>query len=364
VISGNLVDYFKIITDNYNDITLGLSGGLDSRLILALLLKNGIKPFVYTHGRPDSHEVNISRSICEAFNLEFRNYHEKEGEEPGREELNEIASEKFLVDDGFNMFGIFYSTKTKDIELSQIRELNFNGMGGEIYRTRWQLPDRNIDFDYFLKVRYLISFQDELVSARFNKKLFFKNFLGKIKNSISKEDSKITPPMTNLIYPQFKMRYWAGRTISKLNQFCYSLLPFGEPRLYLQSIWLPAKYKIAGRFEAGLIKHINPELARFRSNYLFNFYDGPGFRSKLMEWSKIYSPAFVKKTTPGFIRHIVRSKRSLIPDNLRITKERGESVFGRKELMMKDYINIDKIITQDMYSRILTLEYYFKNYLS
>ena len=75
--SKNLIEYFKIITKNYNNFSLGLSSGFDSRLTLALLITLNIKPFIYTGGYNTS-DVKISQSICKEFGLEFQNYYEDE----------------------------------------------------------------------------------------------------------------------------------------------------------------------------------------------------------------------------------------------------------------------------------------------
>ncbi len=361
-VSKDLINYFKIITENYNEFSLGLSGGFDSRLILSLLLKCGNKPLIYTNGNPNSAEVRISKSICEAFELDFQNFYENETLEFDKNYSNEMAEEKFISDDGFNHFGIFYSFLSKDLEISRKTKTNLNGMGGEIYRNRWNLPDKKININYFMKSQYLKNFQKDLVTDKFDKSIFFEKIKRKIINGLDLKISnlKMSPALINIIYPIFKMRYWAGRTCSKINQYCFSLLPFSEPYLYLKSIYIPNTYKIAGKFEAALIKKINPELAKFNSNYTFNFFDGPDLRSLLVENIKIYTPVYINQFISKNIKHFFRSKRSISNPKLYIAEEMGKLVFT-KEMLIKEYINLDKITTKDMYSRVLTVEYFIIN---
>jgi len=69
---------YKNITSwisNYNDseITLTLTGGMDSRIILACLLKAGIKPNCLTFGNPNTQDVVFAQKIAKKFDLPFHN---------------------------------------------------------------------------------------------------------------------------------------------------------------------------------------------------------------------------------------------------------------------------------------------------
>ena len=71
---GDLIKYFKSVINNYDQFSLGLSGGFDSRLLLALMLKCNIKPIIHTNGDSASGDVKIARDICNKFDIEFENY--------------------------------------------------------------------------------------------------------------------------------------------------------------------------------------------------------------------------------------------------------------------------------------------------
>src|SRR5438105_4886825 len=56
--------YFKAVTAAFgNRVACALSGGYDSRLILALLRRHGIKPRVYVYGPPGDKDVESARAI-------------------------------------------------------------------------------------------------------------------------------------------------------------------------------------------------------------------------------------------------------------------------------------------------------------
>lgn len=55
------------------DISLTLTGGMDSRLILACLLKAGVKPNCMTYGNPKSKDIIFAQNIAKYFGLKFHN---------------------------------------------------------------------------------------------------------------------------------------------------------------------------------------------------------------------------------------------------------------------------------------------------
>jgi asparagine synthase (glutamine-hydrolysing) len=354
VISTDLINYFGIITKDYDHFSLGLSGGFDSRLLLSLLLNFNVKPIIYVHGMPDSMDVKISCSIAKAFGLEFESYFDPDNKLIDKDFLKEFIKSKFYSDEGLNDFGIFNSILNKDIEISHRAKINLNGGAGEIFRRITRVPGNSVNVSHFVNEKY--NFPRDLVTQKFNKEIFFRNFNNKILDCFDIENIKplLDTVLVNLADPNFKGRYWGAKITSKLNQYCYSLMPFLEPTFYLKSIYIPNKYKVAGRFEAALIGKINPELAKFNSNYGFNFYKGPNIKDKVAELLKIYSPTYLR----GF------SKKTAIKQSseLNIIKERGKLIFDN-DLLISEYININKILTKFMYSRTLTIEYFLRNCL-
>lgn len=63
----------KIADYSNEQITLTLTGGMDSRIILAVLLKEGIKPNCLTFGNPNTHDVVFAKDIADSFGLPFHN---------------------------------------------------------------------------------------------------------------------------------------------------------------------------------------------------------------------------------------------------------------------------------------------------
>jgi len=76
---GELADViFKQVTDNISDkkdseISLTLTGGMDSRVILACLLKAGIKPNCLTYGNPGAKDIFFAKKLAKEFGIGFHN---------------------------------------------------------------------------------------------------------------------------------------------------------------------------------------------------------------------------------------------------------------------------------------------------
>ena len=58
---------------DHDEIGLTLTGGFDSRVILAALLHLGIKPVCFTYGNEKNRDIQIAKIICEKLGLTYYN---------------------------------------------------------------------------------------------------------------------------------------------------------------------------------------------------------------------------------------------------------------------------------------------------
>ncbi len=56
------------------NVTMTLTGGMDSRIVLGALLANDVKPYAFTFGNENSADVECSTEIAKAFGLDYNNY--------------------------------------------------------------------------------------------------------------------------------------------------------------------------------------------------------------------------------------------------------------------------------------------------
>jgi len=85
--------------DGFKDteISLTLTGGMDSRVILAALLKAGIKPNCMTFGDPRTTDVVLAENIASAFDLPFQNTSQRK---PDKEWYYKWVTETIKRDNG------------------------------------------------------------------------------------------------------------------------------------------------------------------------------------------------------------------------------------------------------------------------
>jgi hypothetical protein len=134
---GDLKDFFNGIILGYikyfksRNVCLTLTGGMDSRLILAILLDHKIKPGTYAYGNPGSGDVIIARNISEKFELNFLNHYK---EDPDSKWFEELCDEILESGDSITHFHRAFRLAGIKTELSVRPETDmiFGGfMGGE-----------------------------------------------------------------------------------------------------------------------------------------------------------------------------------------------------------------------------------------
>lgn len=151
-----------------------------------------------------------------------------------------------------------------------------------------------------------------------------------------------------------------GSNNSINNQLTYALTPFIEPRFIFQSFNIPLKYKNFGVFEAALIKFIDPDLAKYPSQYGHNFYDGITLSLKMQDYFKIHSPLWLKVYirkhlwSATDVRLALRRERHVLPFYL--SRSYLDKIFLSKGLAMSEYFHTDKIDNPRVLSRVLTAE--------
>ena len=107
---------------------LELTGGLDSRLSLAILLNSGIKPAcAMTIGQPDSPDVRVARSIAKAVGVDHRILDERNSVPPVHR-----AGDRFITaSGGIANYSLYYPLAALTATLDGDRMSQASGLGGE-----------------------------------------------------------------------------------------------------------------------------------------------------------------------------------------------------------------------------------------
>ncbi len=89
-------DFWKTLISNYieylkpRSTSLTLTGGNDSRMILSAMIKQGIKPNLFSFGNPSSFDAQVARKISNFLQYDYNNYYESPTENWYTDHVDEV----------------------------------------------------------------------------------------------------------------------------------------------------------------------------------------------------------------------------------------------------------------------------------
>lgn len=335
-----------------------LSGGLDSRLLLALLRARGCRPQVYVYGPADSADVRISREIGAALGFDVDWLDKEAFRDVAPDEFAEQVERNFDQYDGLPNFGeLFENGGNAAARDARHRDgaLAASGGCGEIYRNFFFLPDRRFSADAVART-FFARYAPGDVTDEFDEPDFLGRLADKIAASVGATDPRaaLPRPLVEQIYPRVRCRSLFGREISLEARYGAYLMPFLDHRVVAEAMALPLRLKNAGRFEAALLNAIDPELARLPSAYGHDFMRPPGLRHRFGEWATRIRPVRLRQTSYALRRRLgpVEDEHGglLSPDYL-------GRVIDLDYPAMRRFFNVERIADSGMIRRIANLEY-------
>jgi hypothetical protein len=362
-VAASLIDYFAALRVNFGDsICAALSGGFDSRLMLAAMRKVGIKPYLYVYGSDDSIDVRISKAVGQGEGLAIEHESSQNFPRVLPDQFAGLLEEQYYFRDGIgHEHGVFDSGWGREVRLKRAAKarLQLNGTGGEIFRNFWVLPDKVFNINSFIK-SYYDRIDYSFCRNQFSKRLFFHLLVDKIKSLLDCEKNQIDRWQIEKLYPLLRMKCWLGNQQTINNQLAYALTPYIEPRFISQSLSIPLRFKQSGLFEAALIRFIDPVIAQYPSVYGFTFAD------KVTALRKVRD--YIKVNTPVFLRPLMRRRLwNAGTVSLRLGRGKKEfpfylgedylrEIFPSKDLFVSKYVDLNRVTDAEMLSRILSAE--------
>lgn len=352
-----LTKYFGVISDCFGkDIGTALSGGYDSRLALALLLKHKTEPWLYVYGKSTDLDVTIAREIASQQGFDLCHTDKTSRSKFNANEIGKQIETNYYFFDGYPPEGIFNNGRDRETRYERYkkRSLIVNGGGGAIFRNFFALPDTPFTVKQLLWAFYS-RFEPNVCSSRFNETSFHATLGKKIQQALDTDSETLVRKQVELVFILFRCRYWMGRNNSINNRLGYSLTPFVDTNIIREALKVPLKEKNCGRFEGWLIRKINPDLAGYNSCYGHNFSSNPPIKQQLIEYSTIFRPTWIRRYT---YRIKIQAQRRKGP-YFQMDDWRAKLLGGGFPYMSR-FFKIDSIRDQSHYNRICTLEYLFQ----
>lgn len=340
-----------------NDVRCPLSGGLDSRLVLAALRAKGCAPEVYVYGDRQDEDVVIAQAVGKACGFPVH-WVDKELGEVTPDAFPAIVARNFQQFDGLPTFGNIFDNGGHGA--AQLRRhadgaLAVSGGCGEIYRNFFYLPDRRFSADAVART-FFARFTPGDTTDRFDARTFLAGVTSKIRAAIEPPaaSGQVSRSRIEQIYPRIRCRALFGREISLEARLSPYLMPFLDHRVVAEAMALPMAQKNAGRFEAALLHAIDPELARQPSAYGHDFTGPPGLNHRFSEWSTRIRPVWLRQ-------HSYRIHRRLgeMGDEHGglLTDDYMSRVIDTDFPAMRAFFRMENITDSGLWRRIANLEY-------
>jgi asparagine synthase (glutamine-hydrolysing) len=340
-----------------DNVRCPLSGGLDSRLVLAGLREQGVRPQIYVYGHRGEADVRIAQAIGAACGFAVE-WVDKDAAQVTPDAFPELVARNFNQFDGLPTFGnIFDNGGHGAAQLQRHGDgaLAVSGGCGEIYRNFFYLPDRRFSAGD-VAATFFGRFVASDAVAGFDARGFLSRITDKIRDSIEPPaaNGRVERNRIEQIYPRIRCRALFGREIGLEARFSPYLMPFLDHQVVAAALAIPIAQKNAGAFEAALLNAIDPELARQPSAYGHDFSGAPGRHHRFGEWSTRIRPVWLR-------RHSYAIRRRIKPMGDEhgglLSPEYMNRVIDPDFPVMRRYFAMDAIADSGLWRRIANLEY-------
>lgn len=274
----------------------GLTSGHDSRLILALMRKHWNNYQVHSHYRVgNSLEVDIARELASEVGVGLVQKQVRDHWALSDVEQEEVFEESYLFCDGIiRMHGYWmeeYNTGDYRARVLGSKNLGVSGIGGEQYRNSEHLIRLNRDLRKWIEYHLLL-----LAGGNaFKQDKFRQSTVDQMEDKIRKKlglspDAKATKlDLKRYLNEVFIPSRLGGRNNVE-NKLSFYISPFVESSISRRAYEVIPHLGPSLQFQEDMIKFIDPELAKVRSDYGFNFYDGEPLKSKVQGVVKDFIP--------------------------------------------------------------------------
>ena len=349
--AARLRDLFKIYAAGTGGrFRLPLSGGYDSRLVLALVLDAGIRPELFVYGPREKGEVDLARRVADAEGLTIEHI-DKQAQVCTLEATHRMRRAHDCLD-GWGEDGVFDTGVDADDRLARAADdrLLFNGSVGEIYRNFFCLPDRRYQLHDLVSVFYSY-FTPRACTPAFDVREYEAELTADMQRAVPIDGRWLTREQLEALYPLHRGRYWVARDAAVNNRFGRTLFPFLESAVIEGTSSIPIAFKQYDRLEARLIQLIRPSLARHPTTRGFCPDEPIPWRYKLMMQLNIRRPTWLR---PYHYRLRYRRQRDL-PSHLHEAVMRH--VIDPELPVMRTYFHPEHIHDPDVYNRVCTMEW-------
>jgi hypothetical protein len=274
----------------------GITGGHDSRLIMALALKHFKNISFHSHWRKTKDkELSSAEAVCRAADVPLRQVEVKPPADMSEDEMAETLERGFIFTDGHIRMHSFwieqYNTRAYREQVLGGKRLGLSGIGGEQYRNEERFIFYVKDMKHWIKYELLLNeagnaFRNETVLNELTDSIE-----SKVRNRLSYKGNKY---ISHLIFKRYFNEVYLparlGARNNAENRLSFFLSPFTDYRVSHRAYEAVNKLGPAYQFEEDMIKKLNPVIAAVPSDHGFDFNTGEPFSNKLKSYMKELIP--------------------------------------------------------------------------
>jgi len=335
-----------------------LSGGLDSRLVLAVLRSLGCRPNVYVYGPASSSDVAVAKQIGKAEGFDVEWIEKERYRDITPDEFPEQVAQNFHENDGTANFGGIFDNGGNSYARNKRHgsgSLAVSGGCGEIYRNFFFLPDRHLTASAVADTFFSRFYRDD-VTPMFDPRRYMTGIRDKILEAIGQPGNNrpLQRQVIEQIYPRVRGRSLFGREISIDARYSPYILPFLDHRVVAEAMTVPLRLKHAGHFESQLLNTIDPSLARRPSAYGHDFATPPSLGHRFRDWSTSIRPTWLRKRSYAIRRRLrpVSDEHGGLFD-----PEYMGRVIDLQFPIMRRYFHLENMKDSGLWRRVACLEY-------
>ena len=357
--NARLDSVFAPIASNFGDRTrLSFSGGFDSRLMLAMLLRHGARPRLFVYGSESDDDVRIARLICKAEGLEL-NCIDK-GQAPITErdgfateiERNLYAFDGWKVENPLFDFG---ADRRDRVARHSDGDVPLNGSLGEIYRNFFYMPNRPSTTGALVSTFYS-QYDPRAFGPLFSERDYRAGMQQAMRDAIGIDGDRLQRFEVEQLYPNFRGRFWTGRDAQVNQRFGPMFFPFLEPAAISDTARVPIGLKDLGRLQGRMISRINTRLADYPSDYGFALGGERPLKYRLK--------TFISTQRPPALRRLSfrLTQRSMQPRAGALSADYLGTVIDLDFPATRALFNTARVYSTAQYGAIATLEYLAQRY--
>ena len=271
----HLSRYFQLIDKTFENKTgdLGLSGGFDCRLLLALAKKKlNTKLHLHTHFTEGVHESQIKYAMLLAneYDQDLTKIKTISPTKLSDVELTKMMDENLTFFDGRSArhLGAYSQTYTEWYKKESMDNAfySLNGLGGEIYRDSYFTGTKKMNWDDWARRYLFLPLTNEVLPEQILSELSFK-LKTIIKRELNWTEDYYDILFTHAYYGLIKMPQCNGNLVSAYNKVSPFLLPFVEPDNVMEALKAIFYIGVGGKYQAEMMKQLSYNIAQIPNSY-------------------------------------------------------------------------------------------------